>query len=189
MVWDGRGNNGELVQSATDYPFIFSVTDELGLKSEVAGIISVDVLVIKIGDVLKIQVPSIIFRSDNADFKGKDEVDNGLEQSVIDNNIRVIKRIAEILNKFPDYTVRIEGHANNISNTEAEETSTANGNIPLVPLSEARAEAVKEMLVEFGVAGNRLSTVGMGGRQPVVPWEDKDNWWKNRRVEFILNKN
>ena len=189
MVWDGRGNNGELVQSATDYPFIFSVTDELGLKSEVAGIISVDVLVIKIGDVLKIQVPSIIFRSDNADFKGKDEVDNGLEQSVIDNNIRVIKRIAEILNKFPDYTVRIEGHANNISNTEAEETSTANGNIPLVPLSEARAEAVKEMLIEFGVAGNRLSTVGMGGRQPVVPWEDKDNWWKNRRVEFILNKN
>ena len=91
---------------------------------------------------LKIQVPSIIFRSDNADFKGKDEVDNGLEQSVIDNNIRVIKRIAEILNKFPDYTVRIEGHANNISNTEAEETSTANGNIPLVPLSEASCRSL-----------------------------------------------
>lgn len=189
LVWDGRGNNGELVQSATDYPFIFSVADELGMASEVAGIISVDVLVIRIGDVLKMQVPSIIFRSDNADFKGKGEDPvKGLEQAVIDNNLRVLRRIAEILNKFKDYTVSIEGHANNISGTEAEETSTANGNIPLVPLSEARAETVRRMLVEFGVSANRLSTVGMGGRQPVVPREDRDNWWKNRRVEFILNK-
>ena len=189
LVWDGRGNNGELVQSAMDYPFIFSVADELGMSSEVAGIISVDVLVIRIGDMLKMQVPSIIFRSDKADFAGKD-VDpvKGLEQSVIDNNVRVLKRIAQILNKFKDYTVRIEGHANNISGTEAEETSTANGNIPLVPLSEARAETVRKMLVEFGVSANRLSTVGMGGRQPIVSRGDRDNWWKNRRVEFILNK-
>lgn len=189
LVWDGRGNNGELVQSATDYPFIFAVEDELGMSSEVAGIISVDVLVLRIGDVLKMQVPSIIFRSDKADFAGKDvDPQKGLEQSVIDNNIRVLKRIAEILNKFKDYTVRIEGHANNITGTEAEETSTANGNIPLVPLSEARAETVREMLIEFGVSPHRLSTVGMGGRQPVVPHNDRDNWWKNRRVEFILNK-
>ncbi len=189
LVWDGRGNNGELVQSATDYPFVFSVADELGMSSEVAGIISVDVLVIRVGDVLKMQVPSIIFRSDAADFKGKDEdAEKGLEQSVIDNNIRVLRRIAQVLNKFPDYTVRVEGHANNISGTEAEETSTANGNIPLVPLSEARAETVRKLLVEFGVSAGRLSTVGVGGRQPVVSREDRDNWWKNRRVEFILNK-
>ena len=189
MIWDGRGNNGELVQSATDYPYVFTVTDELGMTSEVRGIISVDVLVIRVGDVLKIQVPSIIFRSDNADFKGKDEEPkNGLEKSVIDNNVRVIKRIAQILNKFKEYTVRIEGHANNVSGTEAEETSTANGNIPLVPLSEARAQTVKQMLIGFGVSEARLSTVGVGGRQPVVPREDKDNWWKNRRVEFILDK-
>lgn len=189
LVWDGRGNNGELVQSASDYPFVFSVADELGMSSEIAGIISVDVLVLRIGDVLKMQVPSIIFRSDSSDFAGKDvDPKKGLDQAVIDNNIRVLKRIAEILNKFKDYTVRIEGHANNISGTEAEETSTANGNIPLVPLSEARAETVRKMLIEFGVSSHRLSTVGVGGRQPVVPRGDRDNWWKNRRVEFILNK-
>ncbi|MCI6664192.1 MAG: OmpA family protein [Spirochaetia bacterium] len=189
LVWDGRGNNGELVQSATDYPFVFSVSDELGMSSEVAGLISVDVLVLRVGDVLKMQVPSIIFRSDKADFVGKDEDPmKGLDQSVIDNNIRVLKRIAEILNKFKEYTVRIEGHANNVTGTEAEETSTANGNIPLVPLSEARAETVRKMLIEFGVSAHRLSTVGMGGRSPVVPHGDRDNWWKNRRVEFILNK-
>ncbi|MBQ4331851.1 MAG: OmpA family protein, partial [Spirochaetaceae bacterium] len=58
----------------------------------------------------------------------------------------------------------------------------------LVPLSEARAELVRDMLVSFGVKGDRLSTVGMGGRQPVVSHADRANWWKNRRVEFILEK-
>lgn len=182
ITWDGKSNTGELVQSATDYPFIFTVTDDIGMTSRFEGLISVDVLVIRIGDVLKIQIPSIIFRPDNADFKSNKEVSNGLEQSVIDNNIRVLKRIAEILNKFRDYTVRVEGHANNVTNTEKEELEE------LVPLSQARAAFVKEELRKYGVSASRLSTIGLGGRQPVVPHKDRDNWWKNRRVEFILNK-
>ncbi len=189
LEWNGRTNTGELVQSATDYPFTFSAKDENGMSSEARGELSVDVLVIHEGHLLKIQVPSIIFRSDSADFVGKDvDSKKGLDQATIDNNIKVIQRIAQILNKFPDYRVRIEGHANNITGTEAEETSTANGNIPLVPLSKARADLVRDMLIESGVDGNRLSTVGMGGRQPVVSRSDKPNWWKNRRVEFILEK-
>lgn len=189
LEWNGRSNAGELVQSATDYPFVFSAKDENGMSSEARGELSVDVLVIHEGNVLKIQVPSIIFRSDKADFVGLDEdPEKGLDRATIDNNIKVIQRIAQILNKFPDYSVRIEGHANNITGTEEEETSTANGNIPLVPLSEERADLVRDMLISFGVNGGRLSTVGMGGRQPVVARADRANWWKNRRVEFILDK-
>ncbi len=184
IIWDGRGNNGELVQSATDYPYVFEVTDTLGMTSSVEGVINVDVLVIRVGDVLKMQVPSIIFRKDAADFK----VDTSLTKANVENNERVLKRIAEILNKFKDYTVTIEGHANNVSGTEEEETSTANGNIPLEPLSQKRADFVKEKLVQYGVDSNRLTAIGRGGRQPVVARSDRDNWWKNRRVEFILNK-
>ncbi|OJF76772.1 MAG: flagellar motor protein MotB [Treponema sp. CETP13] len=189
MIWDGRGNNGELVQSAMNYPYEFTVTDTLGMTSVVEGEIKVDVLVIRVGDVLKMQVPSIIFRADNADFKSKSEVSNGLDQSVIDNNQRVLKRIAEILSKFKGYDVTIEGHANNISGTEAEETQDSiQYGKALVPLSEARADYVKKVLVEYGISESRLSTKGMGGRVPVAARSDKDNWWKNRRVEFILNK-
>lgn len=189
LEWNGLSNTGELVQSATDYPFSFTAKDDNGMSSEARGELSVDVLVIHEGNVLKIQVPSIIFRSDKADFVGRDQdPEKGLDKATIDNNIKVIQRIAQILNKFPDYSVRIEGHANNITGTEAEETSTANGNIPLVPLSEARAKLVRDMLIDFGVRGNRLSTVGMGGRRPVVSRADRANWWKNRRVEFILDK-
>ncbi|HCC37980.1 MAG TPA: OmpA family protein, partial [Treponema sp.] len=100
----------------------------------------------------------------------------------VDNNVRVLRRIAEILNKFRDYRVQVEGHANPVLRTVAEEREQ------LQPLSEARARAVVNMLVEFGVNRGRLSSVGMGGTTPVVRYQDRDNWWKNRRVEFILIK-
>lgn len=189
LVWDGRGNNGELVQSAMDYPYVFMATDSLGMTSVVEGKISVDVLVIRVGDVLKMAVPSIIFRSDAADFKTDDEIKGGITAAQKANNERVLKRIAEILNKFRNYTVTIEGHANNVSGTETEETvDTVQYGKALTPLSQERAEFVKEQLKKNGVDSARLTAVGRGGSQPVVARSDKDNWWKNRRVEFILNK-
>lgn len=189
MVWDGRGNNGELVQSAMDYPYVFTVTDSLGMTSRAEGKISVDVLVIRMGDILKMAVPSIIFRSDAADFKTEGEIKGGITAAQKENNERVLKRIAEVLNKFKNYTVTIEGHANNVSGTETEENQdTTQYGKALRPLSQERAEFVKNELKKNGVDASRLTAVGRGGSQPVVARSDKDNWWKNRRVEFILNK-
>ena len=193
IVWDGRGNNGELVQSATDYPYVFTVTDTLGMTSTVEGKIEVDILVIRVGDVLKMAVPSIIFRQDAADF-GVQVVDAngnitkpGITEAQAANNERILKRIAQILNKFKNYTVTIEGHANSVTGLEEEETTNKYG-LALEPLSKDRAEFVKAKLKGYGVASERLSAIGRGGRQRVAPLGDKDNAWKNRRVEFILNK-
>lgn len=193
VVWDGRGNNGELVQSAMDYPYTFTVTDTLGLTSVVEDKISVDVLVIRVGDVLKMAVPAIIFRQDEADFGVQVVDDNGkvvkkgITAAQAKNNERVLKRIAQILNKFKNYTVTVEGHANSVTGLEDEETTNKYGKA-LVPLSQDRAEFVIEKLKGYGVDGSRLSAVGRGGRNPVAKLGDKDNAWKNRRVEFILNK-
>lgn len=198
IIWDGLSNvqknsNGkaERVQSAMDYPYVFTVTDTLGMTSVVKGVISVDVLVIRDGDVLKMAVPSIIFRSDNADFKTKNEVGkNGLDPAIAENNEKVLKRIAEILNKFKDYKVTIVGHANRVTDNEAEETedNMKMWGPALIPLSAKRADFVKEYLVKKGVSSSRLSTEGKGGTELVVDFKDKDNNWKNRRVEFILVK-
>jgi len=175
IVWDGRSQKGELVQAATDYPIMFSSTDIWGNTSKIESMIGVDVLVIREGDILKIKVPSIIFRENGDDF-------GGLAQETVDNNLRVLRRIAQILNKFRDYKVKVEGHANPVFRTAAEERNE------LQPLSEKRARAVLTKLVEFGVDSARLSSIGMGGTRPVVKWEDRADWWKNRRVEFILMK-
>jgi flagellar motor protein MotB len=171
LTWKGRSSWGELVQAASDYTVIFTAEDSAGRTSSLNGTIGVDVLVVREEGGLRLQVPSIIFRGDYADFVG-------LAQDTVENNNRVLRRVAEILAKFPDYHVQVEGHANR--------SSLTSDGIELTALSEARAKAVVEMLVNFGINRSRLSAIGMGGRQPVAEFGDVDNYWKNRRVEFLL---
>lgn len=194
MVWDGLSNvqktaNGkaESVQSAMDYPYIFTVTDNLGMTSTVSGVIPVDVLVIRDGSVLKMAVPSIIFLSDAVEFQ---TAQKNLTQEQVEKNMLVLNRIADILKKFKDYKVTIVGHANRTSDNLEEETvdNLKVWGRALTPLSQERAEAIKKYLVKKGVSAGSISTEGKGGTEPVADPKDKDNNWKNRRVEFILQK-
>lgn len=189
IIWDGKNSKGERVQSATDYPYVFKVTDSNGISAVSEGFVQVDVLVIKEGTKLKLQVPSIIFRSNNADFKSISEVaagpasdraNKGLNQVTIDNNIRVLRRIAEILQKFREYKVTIEGNANNLSGTSTEETEVQQ-------LSLERARFVRNWLIENGdISASRLTATGNGSKNPIT--NNPDYKWQNRRVEFILRK-
>ena len=194
IVWDGLSNvqkdangNAERVQSAMDYPYTFTVTDSLGMTNTVEGVIPVDVLVIRDGNVLKMAVPSIIFESDAANFQ---TANAKLDKAKVDNNIKILNRIADILKKFKDYKVTIVGHANKVTNNPDEETvdNPREWGRASMPLSKERADAIKVYLTKRGVNANALSTDGMGGTRPVVDPKDKDNNWKNRRVEFILEK-
>jgi outer membrane protein OmpA-like peptidoglycan-associated protein len=173
IEWDGKNPQGELVQSASDYLFTFTVADIHGNSSSLEGTIQTDILVIRDGNRLKAQVPSIVFAPEKGTFEG-------LSEEVLASNEWILRRIAMVLNKFSAYKVTVEGHANAVLRTAREE------NNELKPLSELRAKAVVEELVRYGVDRGRLSAVGLGGTQPVVPFADRDGWWKNRRVEFIL---
>jgi hypothetical protein len=179
LKWDGRSNKGELVQSASDYPYTFTATDFEGNSSQIEGVIGVDVLVIRVGDTLRVQVPSIVFGSNSGGFEG-------LNPEVVAANDYILRRIGQVLNKFGTYKVTVEGHANPLATTVAAKEKEEK--TELQPLSQLRAKAVLDYLVRLGVKQDRLSAVGMGGTRPVVPFADKDNWWKNRRVEFILVK-
>jgi len=53
-------------------------------------------------------------------------------------------------------------------------------------LSQRRANAVKDYLVEQGVSPTVISTVGMGESQPVTSNTTRDGRAKNRRVEITI---
>ncbi|WP_294429844.1 pallilysin-related adhesin [uncultured Treponema sp.] len=190
LIWNGKSSRGEVVQSATDYPYEFTVTDSNNLSSTVKGFVKVDVLVIRDGERIKIQVPSIIFRSDAADFKTTEEIaarpdydgkTKGLDQHTLENNVKVLSRISEILKKFRDYNVQIEGNANNLSGTQEEEDEVH-------LLSEKRAQYVRDWLIKDGVPSSNLKAVGNGSKNPATTSTAIEDRWKNRRVEFILKK-
>ncbi|MBL8938318.1 MAG: OmpA family protein, partial [Archangium sp.] len=51
-------------------------------------------------------------------------------------------------------------------------------------LSQKRAASVRKYLVDLGVAGGALDTVGYGENKPAVSGSGEDAWAANRRVEF-----
>jgi flagellar motor protein MotB len=179
ITWNGRSASGELVQSATDYPYTLTVTDAKGNVSVFEGFVGVDVLVIREPNgVLRVQVSSIIFGANSGDF-------DGLDAATLANNDAILKRIALVLNKFGTYKVKVEGHANPVGRTARERQREQETDLAL---SEIRARFVVDYLVKLGVARNRLSSFGIGNARPIASLNDRGNWWKNRRVEFILER-
>ncbi|MBF9015638.1 FlgD immunoglobulin-like domain containing protein [Oceanispirochaeta sp. M1] len=179
IIWDGRSRQGELVQSAEDYPYEIRVTDFLGHSTVESGKIPVDILVIRDGNRLKVQISNITFQPYKASLVASGEQG--------DKNQEILKRLAEVLKKYGSYKILVEGHAvseyyDNPVRAAREEKEE------LQPLSLSRAAVVKESLSKLGIQDSRMDVAGKGGTDPIVPHSDLENRWKNRRVEFILIK-
>ena len=88
-----------------------------------------------------------------------------------------IAKVAEKMREYPNSTARVEGHA----------SKTGPSAIYNQRLSEARAVAVKSMLTnQFGIAPNRLSTVGYGYDNPIASNDTEEGRAMNRRVYAII---
>ena len=186
LTWDGISEDGELVQSAAEYMFSLEANNIYNNASTFKGKIDVDVLVMRDGDLLRVIVPSIVFPSNSSSLT------SGLAEDIVKNNDFILQRIAQVLNKYGTYSVTVEGHANPTTapNTRArdnEERGSAREK-GLLPLSLDRAREVMNYLIKLGIDKDRLDCVGMGSKRTVVEFADRDNWWKNRRVEFLLEK-
>ena len=169
------------MNSASDYGLTMSVTEDSGRVTVGTATVTTDVLVIRDGTRYKIDIPSIVFPANSAQL--------GLEsgQQFMEQNYKLLHRLAQILQRFPGYRITIEGNAN-LVNWEDPASAAAEEKNMLLPLSLERAQAVKDALVELGIGAQRITVVGRGGQNPIVPFSDKDNNWKNRRVEVLLDR-
>ncbi len=85
---------------------------------------------------------------------------------------RVLKEIAQVMKKNPDWKLRIDGHTDNIGGDKSN-----------LDLSQRRAAAVKSALVQrYGIAVDRLSTGGYGASQPQEKNDSPEGRARNRRV-------
>jgi outer membrane protein OmpA-like peptidoglycan-associated protein len=119
---------------------------------------------------------SVVFGADSAEFKG-------LRPEIMANNERTFGYVADILKKIKYSSIIIEGHANPTSPEGRARNREEN---ELRRLSLARALTVVDELRKYGVNLDSRSVQGAGSSRMVAPYNDAQNNWKNRRVEFIL---
>jgi outer membrane protein OmpA-like peptidoglycan-associated protein len=89
-----------------------------------------------------------------------------------------VEKLADILNKYPDTNILVEGH-----------TDSDGGNEYNQKLSEERAGSVANQLLGRGVVQSRVTRVGYGETQPIASNETSDGKRQNRRVEIAIFAN
>lgn len=184
ITWDGLSDSGEKVFSRNTY--VAKASANLSKKdSERTGLKTIESTVeIKTGLVLQVIVPEHEWKIvvNTISFDPDKETFDSLSEEQNKSNSETLDEVAEQIKSHPGANVIIEGYANNVSNTEKENTEE------LVPLSQKRAEVIVALLEQRGIEKGTLTAKGMGGANPLAEWNDKANWWKNRRVEFVIKQ-
>ncbi|WP_370634731.1 OmpA family protein [Cesiribacter sp. SM1] len=105
---------------------------------------------------------NIYFDFNNATFK-KDSYDE-------------LNKLERMLNENPDMVVEISGHTDNVGGKEYNKQ-----------LSQRRAQAVVDYVVQKGISKSRVSAKGYGEERPIASNDDeKEGRMLNRRVEFRI---
>jgi len=121
-----------------------------------------DVQITNTGDRLIVTLPQdILFATDSATLRP--------------DLITDIRAVAGNLNSYPDSTVQVLGHTDNVGD------ATYNQN-----LSNRRAESVSLVLINQGVSATRVQSIGRGESQPISSNLTPEGRQQNRRVEIVI---
>lgn len=108
---------------------------------------------------------------------GKTVLFNSGKSTFKNETYPVLQSIAAILKEYPYSKFLIEGHTDSDGSNAMNQT-----------LSENRAAAVKNYLVENGIAADRLKSTGFGETKPIATNKTAKGKAMNRRVEISLIK-
>jgi OmpA-OmpF porin, OOP family len=86
----------------------------------------------------------------------------------------ILDAIVDVLRDNPKITLEIQGHTDNVGSAGYNKK-----------LSQSRADSVRAYLGQHGIDVGRLTAMGYGMTQPIVPNNTDANRALNRRVQFI----
>lgn len=142
------------------------------------------------------QTETVLFRRDYYFFQDYYQVDLWLNPLKVDDKIELrpiyfqqskaiiledsypeLERLGNVLIENPTLEIRIEGHTDNVGKAE-----------DLLRLSEDRAKAIRDFLINKGVEGRRVQIIGHGPKYPITDNSTDDLRAQNRRVEIRITK-
>lgn len=88
---------------------------------------------------------------------------------------QTLRDLAANFQRYPDEAIDVEGHTDNVGSVEYNQK-----------LSENRAYAVKNFLVDQGVPGSRVTATGYGEMRPKADNNTPEGRQMNRRVEIHI---
>lgn len=91
------------------------------------------------------------------------------------NSKAELDKLKEFLEENPTVNIQLNGHTDNVGKEEDN-----------LLLSQQRAEAVRQYLIDNGISGNRISAKGFGESKPIQTNETAAGRAKNRRTEFQI---
>jgi len=86
--------------------------------------------------------------------------------------------LASSINQFPDTTVNVIGHTDNVGNASFN-----------FDLSQRRAQSVTSVLIGAGVSPSRIVSIGRGEDAPIASNLNEAGRAQNRRVEIVITPN
>lgn len=92
-----------------------------------------------------------------------------------------LDKLVQVMEKYPDMTIKVETHAD-----------TRGSDSYNLKLTDKRAKATVQYLISKGISKDRLTSEGMGEKNPLVQCGNKcteDEHQKNRRSDFIITSN
>ena len=100
------------------------------------------------------------------------------DYNLSDNSKASLDKLNNIITKYPDTNIEIQGHTDNTGSTRSNQK-----------LSERRAIAVKNYLTYSGISASRLTTKGFGEEAPKYDNSTEDGRMQNRNVQFLITAN
>ncbi len=96
----------------------------------------------------------------------------------------VLKRIGGVLKQYPDRSIHVAGHTDNvpIKGALAKKYPTNQ------ELSQARAESARQALIEGGMSPDRIDAMGHADTRPIASNASAEGRQKNRRVEIVVKQ-
>ncbi len=99
------------------------------------------------------------------------------KSSIKAESTTVLVDIIQILGEYPNAKFTVEGHTDSVGSAKLNQK-----------LSESRANAIRDFLIDKGIGADRLSAVGYGEDKPIATNNTRSGRKENRRVEINLQK-